>query len=164
VKVNIPLHAMLHKILWEEHGKIEDKIAYEMLSGQITVAEATKTIQKNYMSNRVISEETLQKMSVSQKERMRRGDHPMLGKNHSSETREKMRKSHLGQIPANKGKKKTPEEIEKDRQAQKKVPHYDCPECGKSCRGRGNLNQHLSGHNGTHVRKVIKKTEKEYPD
>ncbi len=40
VKVNVAMHAFLHKCLWEEHGFIEDFIAWKCLSGQITNAEA----------------------------------------------------------------------------------------------------------------------------
>lgn len=40
VRVNIPMHAMLHKILWEEHGDEYDRISWLALSGQITNAEA----------------------------------------------------------------------------------------------------------------------------
>lgn len=34
-RVNVALHAFLHKCLYEEHGLIEDKIAWLALSGQI---------------------------------------------------------------------------------------------------------------------------------
>lgn len=36
IKVNIAMHAFLHKLLWEEHGHHYDRLAYESLSGQIS--------------------------------------------------------------------------------------------------------------------------------
>lgn len=162
IELTVEQHAEAHRILYEQYGKWQDKIAYNMLSGQITVADAIKETQRQYMTNRVISEETLEKMSKSQKERMKNGNHPMSGKIFSDESRKKMSDSHKGQSPGNKGKPRTPEQIEKDRLAQMKVPMYDCPVCGKSCRGKGNLNQHLSKHSGDHASKGVKKQKKKY--
>lgn len=157
IELTIEEHAEAHRMLYEQHGRWQDKIAYEMLSGQISVAEATKRTQKAYMSNRTVSEETRVKMAEVTRNRIATQGHPMQGKKFSVESRKKMSQSHKGQIPGNKGKPRTPEQIEKDRLAQMKVPMYDCPECGKSCRGKGNLNQHLSKHYGTHVAKGIAK-------
>lgn len=40
IKVNIAMHAFLHKCLWEEHGNMYDYVAWRCLSGQITNQEA----------------------------------------------------------------------------------------------------------------------------
>lgn len=39
IRVNIPMHAFLHKCLFEEHGHWQDELAWKSLSGQITGAE-----------------------------------------------------------------------------------------------------------------------------
>ena len=157
VELTIEEHAEAHRVLYEQYGRWQDKIAYEMLSGQISVADAIKKTQKTYMSNRIISEETRAKMAEVTRKRIVTQGHPMQGKKFSIESRKKMSESHKGQTPGNKGKIKTPEEREKDRLAQMKVSIYTCHECGKSCRGKGNLNQHLSKHYETHVLKGVKK-------
>lgn len=41
VELTIEEHAEAHKKLFEKYGKIEDKIAWLALSGQITSSEAT---------------------------------------------------------------------------------------------------------------------------
>lgn len=146
VQLSIEEHAEAHKKLWEEHGKWQDKIAWKMLSGQITAAEAIKETQREYMTNRIVSEDTRKKMGESNCRRAARGEHPLKNFKFTEESKQKMRESHLGQIPWNKGKIKTEEEIEKDRLAQHKVPKYKCEICGKECRGMGNLNQHMSKH------------------
>ena len=44
-KVTIKQHSIEHKKLYEKYGRWQDKIAYQTLSGQISVAEATKMAQ-----------------------------------------------------------------------------------------------------------------------
>jgi hypothetical protein len=59
-----------------------------------------------------------------------------------------MSEGHLGQIPWNKGRKCTEEEIEKNRQAQLNRPKNKCSVCGKLIGGGlGNLKQHMRKHN-----------------
>lgn len=94
IKVNIPLHAFLHKLLWEENGMIEDKVAWLTLSGQISKAEATLMIQK-----RPKSDEARKKMSET-----RKGQPGFFkGRKHTEETKEKMRQKKLGCQAWNKG-------------------------------------------------------------
>lgn len=45
VSLTIPEHALAHLKLWEEHGEYADFVAYQMLSGQITVSEARREAQ-----------------------------------------------------------------------------------------------------------------------
>lgn len=40
IKVTVEQHALLHKKLWEDLGHQEDYIAWQCLSGQITMSEA----------------------------------------------------------------------------------------------------------------------------
>jgi hypothetical protein len=94
IKVNVALHALLHKILWEENGCLEDKIAWLTLSGQITKAEATMMILKQPKSV-----EACKKMSVSQKGKPGK----FTGKKHTEETKEKMRLKKVGKRAWNKG-------------------------------------------------------------
>jgi len=35
VRVNVAMHAFLHMVLWEEHGRWQDRIAWQVLSGMI---------------------------------------------------------------------------------------------------------------------------------
>ena len=70
VKVNIPLHIMLHKIRWQELGQWQDEIAYKALSGQIDSQEILA------MANAArrgipLSEETRKKISNKLKGRKR---------------------------------------------------------------------------------------------
>jgi hypothetical protein len=45
IKVNIAMHAFLHKQLYEEHGRWQDNIAHRFLSGAISCQEATRQSQ-----------------------------------------------------------------------------------------------------------------------
>ena len=146
VELTIEQHAAAHLALYEQHGRWQDKVAYDMLSGQITVAEAIKETQRQYMKNRIVGDETRAKLASATRTRIITKGHPLQGKKFSEESRKKMSDSHKGQIPYNKGRTKTIEEKEKDRLAQMKVPHYECSICGKMCRGRGNLSQHMNTH------------------
>lgn len=48
VRVNVAMHAFLHKLRYEETGDKWDKIAYEALEGQITHAEATSQARQEF--------------------------------------------------------------------------------------------------------------------
>lgn len=67
VDVTIEEHAALHKQLWEDLGCWQDEIAWKALSGQIDRAQAIKEAQRQYMSNRVVSNETREKISTAKK-------------------------------------------------------------------------------------------------
>ena len=109
VKVNIPLHAFLHKQLWLEDGHMEDYIAWQCLSGQITTAEANIMATKNANIGRVA-------WNKGKKGLPNNGGRPK-GLTHDAETRarisaitkEKMKTSKCGApkgtVPWNKGLK-----------------------------------------------------------
>lgn len=117
VELTVEEHALAHKLLWEEHGRWQDELAWKTLSGQITNAEAN-----------------LEKLRVSKlgKNNPRFGkpgtllgrkgkDHPVFGKKisnrksvaRSEETKEKIRNSLSG-------KKHPPERVERNRLGQLK--------------------------------------------
>lgn len=73
ISVNIPLHAFLHKLLYEKHGHWEDLVAWKALSGQIDNAEINNVIRKERMlgntlwTGRQHSSETKRKISSTKK-------------------------------------------------------------------------------------------------
>lgn len=96
IKVNISLHAFLHKLLWEEHKNEKDRIAWLGLSKQIEKSEIHLMLVSLPRS-----EETKQKMSES-----RMGNvSGFKGKTHSDKSKKEMRQKKLGKEPWNKGKK-----------------------------------------------------------
>jgi len=87
VKVNIAMHAFLHKYLYEENGSNFDLIAWKLLDRQITLQQASTFAAREVNLGKKNS------LEVREKKRLMR-----LGKKHSEETK---RKIGLG----NKGKK-----------------------------------------------------------
>ena len=95
VRLTIEEHAEAHKTLYDKHGKWEDKLAWQALSGQITHAEATRqanVLQATGNKNRLgmkDTPETRAKMSKSAKIRAKRmkkwvgEDNPGYGKGKS---------------------------------------------------------------------------------
>lgn len=83
-------HAEAHKLLWELNGRWEDKIAYQVLYGQISVIEATLSAIR--VSNRKRKGE---KRSEIARENIRLGQ---LGSVKSQETRDKISRSRIGQV------------------------------------------------------------------
>lgn len=74
--VNIALHALLHKILWEEHGRWQDYAAWKGLSGQAPwrvideeIESARRQKISDAMKGRIFDDETRQRMSNSAKKR-----------------------------------------------------------------------------------------------
>ena len=116
-------HAEAHRLLWEEHGSIYDKIAWRCLTGQISNEEANilatkaantgrtpwnkgkKGVQGGRPKGMIHDEAARKKISKNTKEGMLKTD-KKLG-------------TRKGTIPWNKGKTlgpQTPEHIEKRRQ------------------------------------------------
>lgn len=145
IKVNTALHAFLHKQLYEEYGRWQDKIAYECLSGHIIKEEAIRQAQSLGQKGKKKLPSVVQAIIESNKRRSGKNHH-FFGKKRPPETLKKMSESHLGQEPWNKGRKMSCEEIETNRQAQLNRAKFECPECGKSISGGGNLKQHMRKH------------------
>ena len=61
VELTVEEHAEAHRILWEKHGKWQDKIAWKTLSGQISIQEARLEMMK--YSNPMKKDYVIQKMS-----------------------------------------------------------------------------------------------------
>lgn len=112
VKLTIPEHAEAHRVLWEIHGRIGDKLAWLLLSGQTTEGETLRrTLAKSPESRTKISRfhkgkslcvEHRAKISAALKGRRRTPEHQAkitaakTGKPHSQEGRMNIRKAMMG--------------------------------------------------------------------
>lgn len=67
IELTVEEHAEAHRKLWEEHGNEYDKIAWLSLTNQIDNAEARILAVIEWNKNRIISDETKEKMSESLK-------------------------------------------------------------------------------------------------
>jgi len=95
-------HAQAHKKLYEKYGKWEDKVAFEMLSGQITSYQAQQKARRLANLGKVHSEKHRLKNSLAKKkffknkenrENMKnkmKGNSNHLGKLHTEKTKEKI--------------------------------------------------------------------------
>lgn len=146
IKVNTALHSFLHKQLYEEHGRWQDKIAYECLSGRISKEEAIRQAQSLGQKGKKKPPSVVQAIIESNKRRIGE-NHPLYGTKRPPETIKKMSEGHLGQEPWNKGRKMTAEEVEVNRQGQLNRPKYVCADCNRVISGFGNLKQHMRKHN-----------------
>ena len=61
VHLTVEEHAEAHKKLWEQYGRWQDKIAWQTLSGQISIQEAREEMMK--FNNPMHKSEVLEKMS-----------------------------------------------------------------------------------------------------
>ena len=142
VKVTVEQHAALHKQLWEDLGHWQDELAWKALSGQISNQEAIRQSISLTQKGRKKPASVVQAIIESNKRRTGEKHH-FFGKKRPPETIEKMRVSHLGQVPWNKGMVCTPEEVEKNRNAQINLPEVPCPHCGRMIKNVGNMSQHI---------------------
>lgn len=122
IRVNVAMHAFLHKLLWEEHGRWQDEVAYKNLAGIINSQEAIQEVRikaalgnKNRLGKSKSPEE-IEKISKS-----------LTGRKRSKESIEKQKQSLTG-------KKQKEEYVERRRQSNlgKKREVVTCPHCGKS--------------------------------
>lgn len=89
LKVNVALHAFLHKLLWEEHGCWQDELAWRMLSKQIGKDEAIRISRSEGGKKNAGRVGTL---------------NSFYGKKHSTKSIAKMKATLKGRVPHNKGK------------------------------------------------------------
>lgn len=61
IRLTVEEHAEAHKKLWEQHGRWQDKIAWQTLSGQICIQEAREEMMK--FNNPMHKPGVLEKMS-----------------------------------------------------------------------------------------------------
>ena len=99
VELTVEEHAEAHRLLYEEHGRWQDKLAWQGLAGMIGKEEIIR--QRNIENGkkwkgRPKSEEHKRKIAESRTGK-KRG--PL-----SEETRRKMSEAHKGRVPWNKGK------------------------------------------------------------
>jgi hypothetical protein len=125
IKVNVAMHAFLHKQLYEEHGRWQDKIAYKHLEGTISSQQAIQEIRiqanlgNKHRLGKPKSQEEKKKISNSLKgtkrteESKRKQSQTLSGRKLSPEQVEKM-------VSSNTGKKRSEETREKMRQAWQK--------------------------------------------
>lgn len=87
IKVNVPMHAFLHKCLYEQYGYWQDELAWKALSGQIAGAKIAhegrrlRMVGNKLWLGRTHSEETRKKLG------------PKKGTKFSKEHKEKLSKS-----------------------------------------------------------------------
>ena len=125
IELTVEEHALAHKKLFEKHNKIQDRIAWLTLSGQIGKDEAMRMVrsegQKGVLNHRYgkpstmlgknHTEETKRKMSVARKgiifteEHKRKMSESGKGRKQSEEHKRKNSESNKGRVPWNKGKK-----------------------------------------------------------
>lgn len=122
IKVNVTLHAFLHKLLWEEHGKWQDEVAFKNLSGTISSQEA---IRESRIRANIGNKHRLGKPKSD--EEKRKISNSLTGRQRSKESIEKQKKSLIG-------RKQTQEHIENKRKSTlgKKREIVTCPHCGNS--------------------------------
>ena len=87
VELSIEDHAQAHLDLYEEHGLMQDLVAYRMLLGQIDKAEAIKLLQKAPKSER---------WKQQARKRMTGEDNPQYGKPTSDKQKEAVSKALKG--------------------------------------------------------------------
>jgi len=108
VLLTIEEHAEAHRLLYEEHGRWEDKVAWLGLSGQIGKDEMIRELQKEAQKKRAVtmnSEDYKSKMSAAKKgkkmpprtaEWRAKISAAKKGQKHTEESKAKMRASHTG--------------------------------------------------------------------
>lgn len=123
VELSVEDHAEAHRILWEQYGRWQDKIAWQTLSGHIGIEEAIRESQRNANLGRKVSDETRLRQSLAKKGKKQRPEViekrrlSLLGqkRNFTEEWKENISKGKKGQVPWIKGKNHTKETIEKNR-------------------------------------------------
>ena len=69
VELTIEEHAEAHRILFEQHGKWQDKVAWQALSGNIGKEEILSEFYKNLNKGRIVSDEAREKMAAAKRGR-----------------------------------------------------------------------------------------------
>ena len=81
IKLTIPEHAEAHRVLWEQHGRWQDRMAWLMLSGRTEEGEVVRL-------EMIRSPEVRAKQSAARK-----------GKSHTPEARAKISAARMGYVP-----------------------------------------------------------------
>ena len=88
IELTIPEHAEVHRKLYEEHGRWQDRIAWKTLSGSINFAEATRQAQS--MAN--IGKKTGRRLEATIENAIK-GTEAWTGSHHTKESKKIMSKS-----------------------------------------------------------------------
>ena len=89
VELTIEEHAEAHRVLWETHGRWQDKMAWLALSGNITGEQARVEAVRHTWTGRKQTPEHIAKRTAS---RMRTNPTPTLGKKLPPASEERKRK------------------------------------------------------------------------
>jgi len=105
VELTLKEHVEAHKELYEKHGRWQDRVAYQMLSGQIGKEEMIMEIYKNRKTRlgAVLSDETKEKIRMAKK-----------GKKLSEEHKNKIAKGRTGQKQPQSQKDKVAEKLSRE--------------------------------------------------
>ena len=88
IELTVEEHAQAHLDLYEEHGRWQDQLAYRMLSGSITNAEAIQEAQRQGQVDRWA------KYTPEERSAMKKGENNgMYGKKGSQKQKEAVRKA-----------------------------------------------------------------------
>lgn len=87
IELTVEEHANAHRKLWEQHGRWQDYVAWQALSGQISHYEATIEAIKKTQTGRKHSPETIEKRASK-----------IRGRKHSEATKQKLRKARAKQV------------------------------------------------------------------
>jgi len=119
VRLTVAEHAEAHRLLWEQHGRPEDKLAWLLLAGKTDEAESARIELARHVQKRrwkkpgarqaqsermkgnafavghewTPTEETKQRISVAQKERYEQHPHLRIRAAHTEETKRKISES-----------------------------------------------------------------------
>tara|TARA_E500000318_G_C3501943_1_gene188737 strand:- start:84 stop:617 length:534 start_codon:yes stop_codon:yes gene_type:complete len=134
VRLTVEEHAEAHKLLFEKHGRWQDKIAWMSLSGQIGKEEARILSVKEANTGRKQNEEHIRKRMASLQEYIKKYGGPTLGKKLPPASEERKRKigdANRGRPSKHKGVKRSESTKKKMSEAAKNRPTAKCPKCGK---------------------------------
>tara|TARA_Y100000034_G_C6910355_1_gene424452 strand:+ start:21106 stop:21675 length:570 start_codon:yes stop_codon:yes gene_type:complete len=148
IELTIADHAEAHRKLFEKYGRWQDKIASDMLSGQITSDTARRRAARYYMKNRVVSDETRKKIGDAQRGK-KRGPRPEHIRKKIGDTQRgiprkpctEKRKKQVSEFHKGKITKKSTKEKLRQAYLDKNFP-VSCIYCRKVMPGERHINQY----------------------
>lgn len=144
IELSVKEHADAHRILFEEHGRWQDKLAWEALSGLIGKEEITRRAQSQGQLNR--SAESKKQGALAAARTRKLHDIPAWNKGLTKDTHAALRESsirskrhqELGIIhsigDSMRGKEFSNEHKKKLSEIKKMAPYLKCPHCGKEAK------------------------------
>ena len=123
IELTVEEHANAHRLLYEQHGKWQDFLAWQALSGQINKEEIRRALTSLALKGKRLSPEHAEKCRIA-----------ALGRKHSEETKRKMSDSQKGRKITWDLKSTTPEANMKRSKSLtgRPKPVIMCPHCNKS--------------------------------